>query len=84
MSDDDLPEDVLDALRRGRRVEAINRLREARGLSLKDAHDAVSAAAGEAPPPARRASTGDGPGRTVIVLVVAALAGLGYWLIVTG
>jgi hypothetical protein len=37
----DLPQDVLDALLRGRKIEAIKRLREARGLGLKEAKDLV-------------------------------------------
>jgi ribosomal protein L7/L12 len=38
-----LPDDVLDALRAGNRIEAIKRLREAAGLGLKEAKDLVEA-----------------------------------------
>ncbi len=37
----DLPDNVLDALRRGRKIEAIKLLRKQRGIGLKEAKDAV-------------------------------------------
>ena len=39
----DLPPDVMQALRAGHKIEAIKRLREARGMGLKEAKDAVEA-----------------------------------------
>jgi len=39
-----LPGDVSDALRRGRKIEAIKLLRVARGLGLKEAKEAVGSA----------------------------------------
>lgn len=38
-----LPQDVVAAIERGRRIEAIKRLREAARVDLKTAHDAVAA-----------------------------------------
>lgn len=46
--DKPLPDDVLDALRRGNKIEAIKLLRQKTGLGLKEAKDAVEAS-GEAP-----------------------------------
>ncbi|WP_439887758.1 hypothetical protein ACSX1C_00435 [Pseudomonas sp. MBLB4123] len=40
---DELPPEVLEALRRGRKIEAIKRLREARGLDLREAKQEVEA-----------------------------------------
>ena len=37
----DMPADVITALSRGQKIEAIKRLREARGIGLKEAKDAV-------------------------------------------
>lgn len=42
----ELPADVIAAIREGKRIEAIKRLRAARGLQLKDAKDQVEAYAG--------------------------------------
>ena len=42
---DPLPDDVLAALRDDRRIEAIKRLRNARGIGLKEAREIVEAAA---------------------------------------
>jgi len=39
----DLPREVIDEIARGREAEAIERLREARGLGLAPAEDAVEA-----------------------------------------
>ena len=41
---DPLPADVIAALQRGNKIEAIKRLRQASGLGLKEAKDAVEAA----------------------------------------
>ena len=40
---DQLPADVLDALQRGQTIEAIKLLREATGLGLREAKDAIDA-----------------------------------------
>lgn len=40
----ELPRDVLDLARRGNRLAAIKRLREVRGLGLKEAKDAIDRA----------------------------------------
>ncbi len=40
-SDQDLPPQVLDALQRGQKIEAIKLLRELKGVGLKEAKDAV-------------------------------------------
>lgn len=42
-SNDELPPEVMQALRAGHKVEAIKRLRRARGIGLKEAKDAVDA-----------------------------------------
>ena len=42
-ADDDLPAEVVAALREGRKVQAIKRLREHEGLGLKDAKERVDA-----------------------------------------
>jgi ribosomal protein L7/L12 len=40
-----IPDDVLDAVKRGNTIEAIKRLREATGLGLKEAKDVIDAQA---------------------------------------
>ena len=77
MSDAPLPPAAEDALARGRVIEAIKIVREARGLGLKEAKDVVDAHRGRAGKlPVGHAGTPDrrGNGRWVIVLVVALLA----------
>jgi ribosomal protein L7/L12 len=83
-----LPDDVLDALRDGNRIEAIKRLREATGLGLKEAKDLVEAhAAGvagqrsspSAPMPtvvSGRSGVGIGP---ILALLVAAAVAAWWW-----
>lgn len=86
-----LPDDVLDALRGGNRIEAIKRLREATGLGLKEAKDLVEAheaggagVAGQrlsaaAPMPtvvSGRGGVGIGP---ILALVVAAALAAWWW-----
>jgi hypothetical protein len=44
-----LPDKVVDALRRGNKVEAIKLLREQTGVGLKEAKDAVDASGIEGP-----------------------------------
>lgn len=45
-----LPVEVVEALQRGDRIEAIRRLRDRTGLGLKEAHDAIEVAQGKAMP----------------------------------
>ncbi|MBW8852114.1 MAG: ribosomal protein L7/L12 [Xanthomonadales bacterium] len=79
-----LPDDVLDALRGGQRIEAIKRLREATGLGLKEAKDLIEAcetgATGGAAAPmptvvsGRGAGSGRLPGALLALVVLVALA----------
>ncbi|MEZ5501010.1 MAG: ribosomal protein L7/L12 [Steroidobacteraceae bacterium] len=46
----DLPSEVIDALRKGRKIEAIKLLRERHGVGLKEAKDMVEAGEGKAGP----------------------------------
>ena len=86
-----LPNDVLDALRGGQRIEAIKRLREATGLGLKEAKDLIEAceaeaaggtAAPAAPMPTVVSGRGAGPGRlpgTLLALVVLVALAAWWW-----
>lgn len=86
-----LPDEVLDALRSGNRIEAIKRLREATGLGLKEAKDLVEAheaggagvaasrVSAAAPMPtvvSGRSGVGIGP---ILALVVAAALAAWWW-----
>jgi hypothetical protein len=85
---DPLPDDVLEALEAGQRIEAIRRLREARGIGLKQARTLVDAAA--VPRPTRQPRPGPrtalgfavdrhasrGPAPEVLVSLVAGAAAL--------
>ncbi len=77
-----LPADVLTALEQGQKIEAIKRLRNATGLGLKEAKEAVEAceasadasrvkAAGLAPGEVPKTS---GAGRWLVALVLMGLA----------
>ncbi len=48
-SDSDLPTDVIEAIRTNRKIDAIKRLREHRGIGLKEAKQEVEAYARENP-----------------------------------
>jgi len=84
-----LPDDVLDALRGGQRIEAIKRLREATGLGLKEAKDLVEACeAGVAGRPAAAATRtpavvsgrgGSGIGTLLAIAAVAAALAAWWW-----
>jgi ribosomal protein L7/L12 len=85
-----LPDDVLDALRGGNKIEAIKRLREATGLGLKEAKDLVEAhEAGSADAGALRSSAAapmptvvsgrSGAGVWPILAVVVAVAVAAWW-----
>ncbi|QDV35665.1 ribosomal protein L7/L12 [Tautonia plasticadhaerens] len=66
--------ELLDLLRNGRKIEAIKRYREATGVGLKEAKDAVEALAGRH----GLAATSQGPGcLSLIVLALMVLAGSG-------
>ncbi|MGN6152985.1 MAG: ribosomal protein L7/L12 [Lysobacteraceae bacterium] len=76
-----LPDDVLDALRGGNRIEAIRRLREATGLGLKDAKDLVEAheagAAGIAGPRLSSSSSLPSSSSAPMPTVVSGRSGVG-------
>jgi hypothetical protein len=71
---DDLPPQVMHAIKLGRKVEAIKILRETRGVGLLEAKDAVDRAMFEqtqSARPHRAAARNDsGVGRLVLVFVV--------------
>ncbi len=82
-SPDPLPEDVLTALQRGDKIEAIKLLRVRRKLDLKDAKDAVDAYLKEYGPQDDSAAPGKtaSNGRGLAWLVIACAAGFAaYWL----
>ncbi len=79
---DPLPPDVLEALQRGRTIEAIKLLRTSRNMGLKEAKDAIDAARGNIK------ATGDlspgqvsgGGGGLVWWLVAGLIAGIAAYL----
>lgn len=80
-----LPVTVLDAMRQGQKIEAIRLLREATGMGLKEAKQAVEALPFEGSGPQQSLGPGEVPrprwGRwlgLLVVLVVMALA-YGWW-----
>jgi len=81
---EELPPQVMHALKAGRKIEAIKLLREARGIGLAEAKDAVDSVLLTQPPTAqlhRAAAKNDsGIARLVTVFVVlgACLAGYFY------
>jgi hypothetical protein len=80
-----LPDDVVEALRAGRKIEAIRRLRERRGVDLREAKEAVEAFERADEPPARPEPIGDATsssGQVVVALLLAAIAlAVAYWLL---
>ena len=74
MSDpsDPLPQNVLEAIRRGNLVEAIKLVREQTGLGLKEAHDAVEAAASRMAIDTGAPSPGEVPRRPLVHWLIAA------------
>jgi len=83
-SHESLPGEVLEALRGGRKIEAIKLLREARGIGLREAKDAVEAANIQQIPQTpgstqtvRRGGAG-GLQKLVLLLVVIGLAVAAY------
>ena len=79
--DQELPPNVLAALQRGRKIEAIRLLREANGMGLKEAKEAVEAAQA-LDPQANSGAVHPGSGTKLIWLVLLGIAGfLAYqWL----
>jgi len=63
-----LPEQVISQIRAGRKIQAIKLLREARGIGLKEAKQAVDAYMRENPSPQQPKSSGNG-----LVLIVSGL-----------
>ena len=63
-----LPEQVISQIRAGRKIQAIKLLREAQGIGLKEAKQAVDAYMRENPSPQQPKSSGNG-----LVLIIAAL-----------
>jgi hypothetical protein len=67
----EIPQDVVEAIKAGKKIEAIKRLRETRPMGLKEAKEAVEAWQAEhpevAPPPRRKAS-----GSLLLTLTVVA------------
>ena len=74
-----LPENVVEALKRGDKVEAIKLLRQQTGAGLKEAKDAVDASGIEATPKSPgEVSAGSKWGWIVLVAIVAFAA---YFLV---
>ncbi len=80
---DTLPENVLAVLQQGSKLEAIRLLREAGGLSLKKAKEAVESHARNATARPDKLSPGEVPRSTIGLWVAAALVALavGYYLL---
>ena len=80
MAKPELPADVIDAMKRGQKIEAIRLLREQTELGLAEAKQAVEAHEAANPAPRQSAAPGavSGSGGAVwliLVLVIAAVAG---------
>ena len=82
-SDGSLPSAVLEAMRRGQKIEAIKLLREQAGLGLKEAKDAVEAYQGEAGAAADQSSPGEVPrsGNLAWVAVLVVIALVAYFIL---
>jgi len=79
-----LPADVIDALRRGNKIEAIKLLRLKTGLGLKEAKDAIDASGVVPAAGTTRLAPGEVPrssGRLWFVVAVAAVAIVVYYLV---
>ena len=74
----DLPADVVQAIHDGRKIEAIKRLREARGIGLKEAKEAVDAYVTANPHLVPAQSSGGGLGFLVILAAGILIAWLIY------
>ena len=79
---EELPPHVMHALKAGRKIEAIKLLREARGIGLAEAKDAVDSVLLTQPPAARphraAAKNDSGIARLVTVFVVLGVCLAGY------
>ena len=75
-----LPLDVVDALRAGRKIEAIKRLRDHRGLGLKEAKQTVEAYAKAHPDlvPDRPSGAEFGLGRLALLILILAAGYAAY------
>jgi hypothetical protein len=71
---DELPPDVVDALRRGRKVDAIKLVRERQGLDLKDAKALVERFVGTNRAELGLAGPSEGAGAGWIVTLVVLVA----------
>ncbi|MEM9303280.1 MAG: hypothetical protein AAGE01_14290 [Pseudomonadota bacterium] len=69
-----LPARVVGLLHSGQKIEAIKRLREERGLGLKDAHDQVQAYLGRHPELARLNPSGGGRFLVIAAVVIVVVA----------
>lgn len=78
-----LPPGVVDAMQRGRKIEAIRLLRDHTGMGLKEAKEAVEAAAAGFPQLAA-GSGSNGLGRFVLFVIVVVGAVLAYRMLVGG
>jgi hypothetical protein len=85
---DDLPPQVMHALKAGRKVEAIKLLREARGIGLLEAKEAVDSVEFGQPhvaTPHRAAARNDnGVGRLVLVFAVLGACLAAYFFLAGG
>jgi ribosomal protein L7/L12 len=78
--DPDLPSDVIDAIRANRKIDAIKRLREHRGMGLKEAKHVVEAYARENPQATTVAphQAESGVGRIVVIAIAMGAAYVAY------
>ncbi|MEO8102498.1 MAG: ribosomal protein L7/L12 [Betaproteobacteria bacterium] len=81
-----LPPAVMHALRQGRKIDAIKLLREHTGLGLKEAKDAIDAAARQSGMRAEGLSPGEvrRSGQVFWWIVAAAVAGAAAWFFIRG
>lgn len=83
----DLPPEVIAAIQAGRKIDAINRLREATGLGLADAKTVIDRAHAQRPKVALRSSptrNDTGMPRLVVLLSVVAVVVVVYYLFFAG
>jgi hypothetical protein len=73
-STSDLPDQVISAIRSGRKIDAIKLLRESRGIGLKEAKHAVDAYMRVNPSPQQPKSSAHGTTLLGLLLLVATIA----------
>jgi len=78
-ADQALPADVVAAIQQGNKIEAIKRLRLARGLDLKDAKDIVDAYVRADPALARKYQAHAERARRVAWFIFLAASALMFW-----